>query len=69
VFIPLIDGVTRVDGIQVEGSAPPATLTRPYSSPSARRAASNAVLTPSSVVTSAATGTTGRPSATMGPMC
>ena len=61
--------LTRVAGIHVDGAAPPATLTNPYTRPSARRTASRAVAMPSSVDTSAATGTIGRPSATSGPMC
>ena len=58
--------VTRVDGIQVSGAAPPATLTRPCSSPSARWACSIAAATPSSVATSAATGTIDSPRWTSG---
>lgn len=53
--------VTRVDGIHVDGCAPPATLTSPYKPPSARRAWSITVAMPSSVDASATTGTTGSP--------
>src|SRR3954447_22601292 len=55
------DRVTRVDGIQGDGAAPPATFTRPYRSPSVRRTQSITVAMPSSVDASAATGTTERP--------
>ena len=58
--------VTRVDGIQVSGAAPPATLTRPCRSPSARCACSIVAATPSSVATSAATGTIDNPRSTSG---
>lgn len=61
--------VTRVDGIQVDGAAPPATLTSPCNSPSARRACSRTVAMPSSVAASAATGSTESPSAASGSTC
>ena len=61
--------LTRVDGIQVEGAAPPATFTSPYRSPFVCRACSITAAMPSSVAASAATGTTGRPSATRGSIC
>ncbi len=53
--------VTRVDGIHVDGAAPPAMFTRPYSRPSVRRTRSSTVAMPSSVEASATTGTTDRP--------
>src|SRR5580704_10206310 len=61
--------LTRVDGIQVGGAAPPATLTSPCRSPSVFRTCSITAAMPSSVEASAATGTTERPSATRGSTC
>src|SRR5262245_21336743 len=61
--------VTRVEGIHVDGSAPPATLTSPYSVPSVRRTRSMTVAIPSSVDASAATGTTDKPRCASGVTC
>jgi hypothetical protein len=61
--------VTLVEGIHVDGSAPPATLTSPYRSPSVRRTWSRTAAMPSSVEASAATGTTARPCRASGATC
>src|SRR5882757_7099029 len=61
--------LTRVEGIQVAGAAPPAMLTSPYRLPSVSRTWSSTAAMPSSVDASAETGTTDRPASAIGAMC